>query len=70
MVLYLAILGPLSVFLVGSIPSYLLLSLGWIGFILMIAHPIRPNILTGIGAFVGTFLWLLSGWFTAGYFTT
>ncbi|HEY7159421.1 MAG TPA: hypothetical protein VH575_36080 [Gemmataceae bacterium] len=35
--------------------------LGWFSFPALAAHPIRPNVLTGILTIVGAFFWFASG---------
>src|SRR5262245_11915290 len=35
--------------------------MGWVGMLLIWAHPIRPNVLTGMATVLGVILWLIAG---------
>lgn len=36
--------------------------LGWLGLVLVWAHPIRPHVITGVATALGLALWLFAGW--------
>jgi hypothetical protein len=59
------LMGPvlLDVLGGGPVPDVVgdAVCLGWFSFPALAAHPIRPNVLTGILTIVGAFFWFASG---------
>lgn len=35
--------------------------MGWLGALLALVHPIKPNVITGFVTIIGLILWFLSG---------
>jgi hypothetical protein len=57
--------GPILLMVLGGgpVPDVVggAVCLGWLGLPALVAHPLRPNVLTGILTVVGVFFWFASG---------
>jgi len=53
--------GPVVGTVWGMAKFHTGIQLGWLGLLLVPAHPIRPNVATGCGAVFGLVLWYYSG---------
>lgn len=56
--------GPVTGTVWNLASSHLAISFGWLGLLLVPAHPIRPNWVTGLITTVGLILWFFAGFYS------